>query len=390
MFKTTTALRQAARVFTTSPLAFPPAPPPLPALSPATRLATRSLSNSATRSFAATPRFRKESSPDSNSNDESPHDVHSTSSNEVAEHEGQFARTDSSVKFEHPEEHEYPKSAPVQGRGGNHYKRTLASFSLEDRVGVVTGGARGLGLVMSQALVLSGADVAIVDLNKEEAQRQAAMLMEAFRDENPDADSIPLVTAHYADVSSPDSVNAALEEILAAHGKIDNLITSAGFTENFDAISYPHDRMQKLWGVNVDGTYLFAVGVAKHLMQRKAPGSIIMIGSMSGSIVNVPQPQAPYNAAKAAVRHLASSLAVEWAHAGIRVNCISPGYMLTALTKKILDENPELATKWTSLIPQGKMGRPEDLMGAVTFLSSDASSYVTGADLRVDGGYTLT
>ena len=89
--------------------------------------------------------------------------------------------------------------------------------------------------------------------------------------------------------------------------------------------------MKKLWGVNVDGTYLFAVAVARHLMERKAPGSICMIGSMSGAIVNVPQPQAPYNAAKAAVRHLAASLAVEWAHANIRVNTISPGYMLTAL-----------------------------------------------------------
>jgi D-arabinitol 2-dehydrogenase len=89
--------------------------------------------------------------------------------------------------------------------------------------------------------------------------------------------------------------------------------------------------MKKLWGVNVDGTYLFATGVAKHLMERKAPGSMVMIGSMSGVIVNVPQPQAPYNAAKAAIRHLAASLAVEWAHANIRVNCISPGYMLTAL-----------------------------------------------------------
>ena len=132
-------------------------------------------------------------------------------------------------------------------------------------------------------------------------------------------------------MSSPESVDAAIADIVRGHGKIDNLVTSAGFTENYDAISYPYDRMKKLWGVNVDGTYLFAVGVAKHLMQRKAPGSIIMIGSMSGSIVNVPQPQAPYNAAKAAVRHLAASLAVEWAHAGIRVNCISPGYMLTSL-----------------------------------------------------------
>lgn len=201
---------------------------------------------------------------------------------------------------------------------------------------------------------------------------------------------IPKVTAHYADVANPDSVNDVLAEVLSVHGKVDNLVTSAGFTENFDAIQYPYDRMKKLWGVNVDGTYLFAIGVAKHLMERKAPGSIVMIGSMSGAIVNVPQPQAPYNAAKAAIRHLAASLAVEWAHAGIRVNCISPGYMLTALTRKILDDNPDLNKRWTSLIPQGKMGRPEDLMGAVTFLLSDASGYVTGADLRVDGGYTTT
>lgn len=257
-------------------------------------------------------------------------------------------------------------------------------------MGVVTGGARGLGLVMSQAMVISGADVAIVDLNKEEAEKQAKELVAAFVEENPGADKVPKVTAHYADVSSQESVEAVIAEIIKEHGKIDNLVTSAGFTENFEAINYPIDRVRKLWSVNVDGTYLFATGVARHLMERKAKGAMVFIGSMSGAIVNVPQPQAPYNAAKAAVRHLASSLAVEWAHAGIRVNCISPGYMLTALTKKILDDNPDLKKQWTSLIPQGKMGDPEDLMGAVTFLSSDASGYVTGADLRVDGGYTLT
>ena len=166
---------------------------------------------------------------------------------------------------------------------------------------------------------------------EDEAAKQAELLMETFRSENPGAEKVPRVTAHYADVSSPESVTAAIEEIIKEHGKIDHLVTSAGFTENFDAISYPHDRIQKLWGVNVNGTYLFATGVARHLMERDAKGSMVFIGSMSGAIVNVPQPQAPYNAAKAAVRHLAASLAVEWAHAGIRVNCISPGYMLTAL-----------------------------------------------------------
>lgn len=142
---------------------------------------------------------------------------------------------------------------------------------------------------------------------------------------------MPRITAHYADVSDPDSVNDAIADIIAKQGKIDNLITCAGFTENFSAITYPHDRMQKLWGVVVDGTYLFTTCVAKHLMERKALGSMVVIGSMSGAIVNVPQPQAPYNAAKAAVRHLAASLAVEWAGHNIRVNCVSPGYILTPL-----------------------------------------------------------
>lgn len=172
--------------------------------------------------------------------------------------------------------------------------------------------------------------------------------MDQFKKDNPNSESYdrgkfagakkegvfrtPNVTAHHCDVSNPTSVEETLASIIQTHGKIDHLVTSAGFTENFDAIAYPYERMKKLWGVNVDGTYLFATGVAKHLMERKSgTGSMVFIGSMSGSIVNVPQPQAPYNAAKAAVRHLAASMAVEWAHANIRVNCISPGYMLTAL-----------------------------------------------------------
>ena len=126
-------------------------------------------------------------------------------------------------------------------------------------------------------------------------------------------------------------MDCAVSDIITEQGKIDNLVTCAGFTENFSAVNYPHDRMQKLWGVVVDGTYFFATRVAKHLIERQASGSMVVIGSMSGAIVNVPQPQAPYNAAKAAVRHLAASLAVEWATHDINVNCISPGYILTPL-----------------------------------------------------------
>lgn len=126
----------------------------------------------------------------------------------------------------------------------------------------------------------------------EEAELQAKNLIEAFRKENPEAENIPRVTAHRADVSDPESIDACIADVIAKHGRIDNLVTSAGFTENFDAVNYPIERMRKLWSVNVDGTYLFAVGVAKHLMERKAPGSMVFIGSMSGAIVNVPQPQA--------------------------------------------------------------------------------------------------
>ncbi|KAK3330896.1 hypothetical protein B0H66DRAFT_79060 [Apodospora peruviana] len=305
---------------------------------------------------------------------------------------GSNARTDESITVEYPSDGDLPSSKPVTGAGraGANVFPTLASFSLQGKVGVVTGGARGLGLVMGQGMVISGADLAIVDLNKEEAARQAKLIVETIKKNHPGTKRLPKVTAHYADVSDQASVDACVAEIVGEHGKIDNLVTSAGFTENFEAISYPIDRMRKLWGVNVDGTYLFATAVARHLMERKAKGSMVFIGSMSGSIVNVPQPQAPYNAAKAAVRHLAASFSVEWAKAGIRVNCISPGYMLTALTQKILGDNPDLKKQWTSLIPQGRMGSPEDLMGPVTFLLSDASAYVTGADIRVDGGYTVT
>jgi D-arabinitol 2-dehydrogenase len=115
------------------------------------------------------------------------HDAASTiaSPGESGDHEGQFARTDESVRVEYPTDAEFPPTVPVQGRGGKHFKRTLASFSLEGRVGVVTGGARGLGLVMAQALTASGADVALVDLNKEEAERAAAGLAEMYKSENP-------------------------------------------------------------------------------------------------------------------------------------------------------------------------------------------------------------
>lgn len=140
------------------------------------------------------------------------------------------------------------------------------------------------------------------------------------------------------------------------------------------------------------GSHYVSREAAKHMVADGIQGSIVLVASMSAGIVNIPQPQAPYNASKAAVKHLGSSLAVEWAKYGIRVNTLSPGYMLTSLTQQMFDRNAEgkqLRSTWEAMIPMHKMGMPEDLKGAAVYLASDASKYTTGADLTVDGGYTV-
>jgi len=148
--------------------------------------------------------------------------------------------------------------------------------------------------------------------------------------------------------------------------------------------------MRQLFAINIDGTFFCAREAAKHMIATGTKGSIVLIGSMSANIINVPQPQTPYNASKAAVRHMTASLAVEWAKQGIRVNCLSPGYMLTSLTRNILDANPALREQWESLTPMGRIGAPEDLKGAIIYLASEASAFTTGIDMVVDGGYCLT
>ncbi|KAL1893433.1 hypothetical protein Cpir12675_004132 [Ceratocystis pirilliformis] len=260
---------------------------------------------------------------------------------------------------------------------------TLSSFTLVNRAVIVTGGASGLGAVMARAIVASGGSLAIADLNITAAETVASSIRADF----PTAK----ISIHNVDVSSKESISKCVTDVVAYHGKVDGLVTSAGFVENFPAEEYPVDRMRKLWDVNVDGTYLFATEVARWMIGAGVKGSMVFIGSMSGAIVNVPQPQTqvPYNVSKAAVRHMAASLAVEWSSKGIRVNCLSPGYMRTALTERIIQKSPELTKPWVEMTPMKRMGDPADLEGPVTFLLSNAARYITGSDLRVDGGYTL-
>ncbi|GAA5874589.1 hypothetical protein JCM8547_002197 [Rhodosporidiobolus lusitaniae] len=274
---------------------------------------------------------------------------------------------------------------------GRHTRRTLASFSMTDKVVVVTGAARGLGNLFARTFAESGSNaVAILDLDGKMAKDAAKDLVDWFEEHGEAKKGEIEAIGIGCDVSSEQDVQKAFKEVINKFGRVDVLVTAAGIVENFPATEYPAEKFRKLMGINVEGTYYCAREAAKDMMARNAPGSIVLIGSMSGAAVNIPQPQTPYNASKAAVRHMAASLAVEWATKNIRVNCISPGYMATALTRVILDRDPELRDAWVNLTPMGRIGEPEDLKGAVIYLSSDASAFTTGTDLRVDGGYTCT
>ncbi|GHJ85700.1 hypothetical protein NliqN6_2102 [Naganishia liquefaciens] len=286
------------------------------------------------------------------------------------------ATTDKTMKMPYvePEVGKEPQTKP---------RKTLSAFSMQGKVCVITGGARGIGHMISQAFMESGAtQVAILDLRREDAEKAGTEMVAKFEASGEFGNGELEVLPVGCDVSSEESVQRAFEEIKARFGRVDCVVNSAGLVENFPATEYPTAKVKKLVDVNILGSYFVAREAAK-VMQPGA--SIILIGSMSGVVINVPQPQTPYNFSKAAVIHMAKSLAVEWAPKGIRVNCISPGYVLTNLTKVILDANTELRDTWTNMTP---MANPDDLKGAVIYLGSDASAFTTGSNMIVDGGYT--
>lgn len=243
---------------------------------------------------------------------------------------------------------------------------------------VITGGARGLGYSLASALAASGSAVALLDILPD-VEESAARLAAEFGVE---------AIGIRVDVTDQDAVFEAFASVTAQIGTPRVLLTAAGITIWGNSVDVTEAEWRKVMSVNLDGTFFAAQAFAKGLLAEGIGGSAVLVASMSGTIVNVPQFQASYNASKAAVAHLAKSLAVEWAPAGIRVNSISPGYFLSDMTRQFTEQNPELARDWVARIPLGRMGEPGDLHGLVTFLASGASSYLTGQDLVIDGGYT--
>lgn len=250
---------------------------------------------------------------------------------------------------------------------------------LEGKVAVVTGGARGLGFAMARALVGEGARAVLLDVLPEVEASASALA----------ADSDGAVTGVVADVTSPESVDAAFGRVADAWGTPQVLVNAAGVAATAPAEDVDPAFWRRVMDINVLGTLVPSQRFARGAFAAGVAGSIVNVSSMSAFVVNVPQRQATYNASKAAVDHLTRSLAVEWVDRGVRVNAIAPGYFLTDMTRGAVEAEPEWARQWLAHIPAGRMGEPDDLAGLVVYLASDASRYVVGATIVVDGGYSV-
>lgn len=250
-------------------------------------------------------------------------------------------------------------------------------FDLSGRKALITGAGRGIGREIARTLAGAGADVAIAELDPATADEAAAEIRSMGRQS----------IAVQCNVRDPGSVNAAVAGTLERFGQIDILVNNAGIARWTKAEETPDGDWLDVIDVNLNGVFWGCRAVAPHMLGRGS-GAIVNIASMSGSIVNKPQPQAAYNVSKAGVIMLTKSLAAEWAGRGVRVNSVSPGYIATEMTRRAVETYVEWAAVWKEMTPAGKMGEPADVAHAVWYLASDASRYATGTDLIVDGGYT--
>lgn len=263
----------------------------------------------------------------------------------------------------------------------------LAKFQLGGKVALVTGGAGILGQKFCAGLMQAGAKVAVVDLDAEAAQAVAASLGDA-------------AVGFGCNVADPESVQACVTAVIERFGVIDILHNNAA-TKSRDVRAffapfedYSLDTWREVMSVNIDGMFLVAQAVGRHMVERGRGGAIIQTASIYGLVgpdsriyegsdylggpINTP---AVYAASKAAVVGLTRWLATHWAHAGIRVNCLVPGGVSSG-------QNSVFSERYSERVPMGRMGRDDEMVPALLYLASDASSYVTGQVLAVDGGWT--
>lgn len=252
------------------------------------------------------------------------------------------------------------------------------SSTLDGRVAVVTGGSRGLGFAMAQAIARAGAHVALLDLREDVFGAGQALA------ESTGARVIGLT----ADVTDAGSVDTALGHVVQRLGVPDALVNAAGIANDTSALDVAVRTFRRVIDVNLTGTFIVCQAFARRLVAAEQHGTIVNIASMSGLRVNRPQDQAAYNASKAGVAMLTSSLAVEWLPLGIRVNAISPGYFASEMTLAVPRDRPEQFAEWMRHTPANRMGEPDELGPLAVYLLGEESRYVVGQSIVIDGGYT--
>ncbi len=252
----------------------------------------------------------------------------------------------------------------------------LKKFRLDGERAVVTGGGRGIGLCCVEALVEAGARVVVIERSEADAAGALA-LKEAGHD----------VVLALGDVTDSRRMTEIAHELVAEGAPATVLVNNAGIGRTgVGAEDVTDEDWHLTMDVNVNGVFWCSRAFGKPMIAA-GRGSVVNLGSMSGTIANRPQVQTPYNVSKAAVHHMTRSMAAEWAKFGVRVNAVAPTYIETPMVTAN-EANMKRLPIWLNDTPMGRMGQPEEIASTVLFLASDAASLMTGAVVAVDGGFT--
>lgn len=261
-------------------------------------------------------------------------------------------------------------------------KPTSELFSLKGKTCVITGGSSGIGLEIVRAYASFGGDVIII-YNSTSVDKLTEELKSIY---TINVDSIK------CDLTKVEQIEAMFDTIIKKYNKIDVFVANAGVgwpngnIHKFDTHKELVSKWEAFVTLDLSSIYYCCAFIGK-IFEKQGYGSLILTASMSSHVINVPQMQTPYNVVKAGIKQMAKSLAIEWSAFGdgcVRVNSVSPGYVKTRLTAKM---NPDLLHFWSSLTPLGRLASPKEITGAYVYLASDASSFTTGTDIVVDGGY---